>query len=136
MGAFLLEKFARRVGAGDVRDAGFVPVDGLDAAVEENPAALFEDLIGRRLPHLAGAEAGIEKIADERLGRRRGFLALEGADDSLAQGKSLDALRGPVGADLVAGNAPDLFGVGLEEDLEEPLAEAVGDPLGEGQSRA
>lgn len=56
--------------------------------------------------------------------------------------ESLDALRGPLGADLGAGDAPDLLGVGLEEDLIQPLAEAVADhcsklsSTGDGQKRA
>ena len=39
--------------------------------------------------------------------------------------QALDALRAPLGADLVAGHAPDLFGVALEERQVELAAEAV-----------
>ena len=35
---------------------------------------------------------------------------------------------------LLAGHPPDLLGVGLEEDLEEPAAEAVDDPVLEARS--
>ena len=41
----------------------------------------------------------------------------------------LDALRGPVGADIAALHAPHLFGIGLEEDLEQPPAEPVAHPF-------
>src|SRR5207302_3783797 len=50
----------------------------------------------------------------------------------VAQRQVLDALRRPVGPDLVARNSPDLFRVGLEEVPEEPTAEAIRDPLVEG----
>ena len=132
MRPLLLEKLARQVDAGDVRDAGFVPMDRLHLAVEKDPAASLDDLVRGRFPHLPGPEPGIEKIADEGLGRGRRLFALEGVDDRLAQGKALDALRGPVGADFVAGDAPDFFGVGFEKNLEKALAETIGDPLGKG----
>jgi hypothetical protein len=43
--------------------------------------------------------------------------------------EALDALGRPLGAQLGRGDAPDLLGVGLEEVLVEPLAEAVRHPL-------
>ncbi len=43
--------------------------------------------------------------------------------------EALDALRRPVGRDLVAAHAPHLLGVGLEEDREQALAELVGHPV-------
>ena len=58
--------------------------------------------------------------------------ALEPVDDGGQQIEALDALRGPVGGNLVAGHAPHLLGVGLEEDLEQPLAELVAHPFVEG----
>ena len=131
VGAFLLKKFALGIRAGNVRHASLIPVDRLHLAIKVDRAALFHDLRCRRLPHLAGAEAGIKESADQRLRRRRGFLTLEGGDDSLAQGKALDPLRGPVGADFVARNAPDFFGVRLEKNLEQALAETVRHPLRE-----
>lgn len=131
MRTFLLEEFALEIGAGDVRHAGFVPVDGLHLAVEINGAALLHDLVGGGLPYLAGTEAGIEEISDQRLGRGRGLLTLERGEDRVPQRKALDALRGPIGADLIARNAPHFFGVGLEENLEQALAESIGHPLRE-----
>ncbi len=116
-----------------MRHAGFIPMDRLDAAVEQHFTAHLHDFFHRRLPHLARTEAGIKEIADERLGGRRRLFALEGVEDGVAQGKALDPLRGPVGADFIAGDAPDLFGVGFEKHLEKALAETVGHPLGKRQ---
>ena len=48
---------------------------------------------------------------------------------ALASDRSLNALRRPFGADLGARDAPHFFRVGLEEDFEQSLAEAVGHPL-------
>ena len=45
-------------------------------------------------------------------------LRQEGVLDGREQREPLDPLRRPLGHDLVAGDAPDLLGVGLEEDLE------------------
>jgi hypothetical protein len=41
----------------------------------------------------------------------------------------VDSLRGPFGANLGAGDAPDLLRVGLEKNLVEPAAEPVRHPL-------
>ncbi len=41
----------------------------------------------------------------------------------------LYALRGPIGSDLAAAHTPHLFGIGLEEDLEQPPAKPVAHPL-------
>ena len=46
-----------------------------------------------------------------------------------AERQAPNALGRPVGADHVAGQAPHLFGVGLEEGLVEALPEAVHDPV-------
>ncbi len=135
MRAFLLVELAAGIGAGHVGDAGFIPVNGLYLAIQQHFAASSHDLLRCRLPHLAGAEAGIKEITDQRLGSRRGLLAFEGADDRLAQGEPLDALGCPVGADLIARDAPDLLRVALEEHVEELLAKTVRHPLGKGHLR-
>ena len=57
------------------------------------------------------------------------LLSDAAVEDRPRERQALDALRGPFGADLGARDAPHLLRVGLEEDLEQPLAEAVGDPL-------
>src|SRR5919112_2016741 len=48
---------------------------------------------------------------------------------SAEERQPLDALGGPLGAELGRRDAPHLLGVGLEEVVVEALAEAVGDPL-------
>ena len=85
------------------------------------------DVVGHRLPHLAGAVAGVVELRDERLD----LVALVAEERGLRgaeEGQALDALGRPVGADLRRGHAPDLLGVGLEELVEEPAAEAVRRP--------
>ena len=87
------------------------------------------------LPELAGAVHGIEKLLDER-----GFCVLlrevaaalphaerafEEVSDSGGERESFDALRTPLGADLIAAHAPHLLRVGLEEGEVELAAEAV-----------
>ena len=57
------------------------------------------------------------------------LLSDAAVEDRLRERQALDALGGPLGADLGARDAPDLLRVGLEEDLVQPLAEPVGDPL-------
>ena len=54
---------------------------------------------------------------------------LQEVRDGLANGEALDALCAPLGADLVAGHAPDLLGVGLEERQIELASEAVDEKL-------
>ena len=56
-------------------------------------------------------------------------VAEEGGLRGGEEREALDPLRGPLGAQLGRRDAPDLLGVGLEEVVVEPLAEAVGDPL-------
>lgn len=46
----------------------------------------------------------------------------------LEERELLDPLRGEVGVELATGDPPELFAVRLEEDLEEPPAEAPHDP--------
>ncbi len=58
-------------------------------------------------------------------------LAEEVRDDA-AEREALDALRAPLRADLVAGNTPHFFRIGLEEEQVELLAEAVDDEVFEG----
>ena len=89
------------------------------------------DVVGHRLPHLARAVARVVELADQRLD----LVALVAEERGLGgaeEGQALDPLGGPLGADLRGRHAPDLLGVGLEEEVEEALAEAVGDPLLEG----
>ena len=61
--------------------------------------------------------------------------ALEPVDDGRGQIEALDALRRPIGGNLVARHAPHFLGVGLEENLEQPLAELVAHPFMESARR-
>ncbi|OPZ06030.1 MAG: hypothetical protein BWZ08_02367 [candidate division BRC1 bacterium ADurb.BinA292] len=56
-------------------------------------------------------------------------VAAERVLDRAAQRQAPDPLRRPVGGDLGAAHAPDLLGVAFEEALEQPVAEAVDDPV-------
>ena len=99
-----------------------------DGRVEADLAARGDDLVGHRLPHLAGAEARVVELADQRLD----LVALVAEERGLGgggEGQALDPLGRPLRAQLGRRHAPHLLGVGLEEVLVEPLAEAVGDPL-------
>ena len=99
-----------------------------DRRVQPDLAAVGDDLVGHRLPHLPRAEARVVELVDQRLD----LVALVAEERGLGGGEerqALDPLRGPLGADLGGGHAPHLLGVGHEEVLVEPLAEAVGDPL-------
>src|SRR6476646_6854523 len=44
-------------------------------------------------------------------------------------------MRCPLRADLIAGNAPHLFGVALEKDIEQTAPEPVGNPVFEADFR-
>ena len=75
-----------------------------------------------------GPEARVVELGDQRLD----LVALVAEERGLGGGEereALDPLRRPLGAQLGRRDAPHLLGVGLEEVLVEPLAEAVGDPL-------
>ena len=110
-------------------------LDGGDVEVGEDLAAHLLHARGDLLPHLSRAELGIEELLDQRgLGALlRDVARLAGlfqeVRDRLADGEALDALCAPLGADPVAGHAPDLFGVGLEESEIQLAAEAVDEEL-------
>ena len=77
------------------------------------------------LPHHPGAVLRVLELLDQGgdlllVALRAGWRSIDG----LAERQVLDALRGPVGRDLVGRHAPDLLGVGLEEDAVEAPAEA------------
>jgi hypothetical protein len=104
-------------------------VDAGDAGLGDDAAAHLADLAGCGFPEHAGAEARVVEGFDE------GFHLAgisEGVEDSGDEAKAVDALRGPVGADFGAGDAPDFFGVGFEEGAVEAVAEAVSHPAFKG----
>ena len=99
-----------------------------DPVVEQHLAAELLDVVGHRLPHLAGAVARVVELRDQA----RDLVvpvAEERGPGGAEERQVLDPLGGPVGADLGRGHAPDLLGVRLEELVEEAAAEAVRDPL-------
>src|SRR5208283_5973708 len=84
------------------------------------------------VPQLPRAELGVEKALDEARLRlvgsagRRGLPAGgQGMAHRLHQRQALDALRAPLGADLMAGHAPDFLGIRLEEGPVELRTKAV-----------
>ena len=125
---------------GDRRDGPALGIGVPAQAVEPGAhmdlaAALFHAARGR-LPHHARTLAGILERLDERLDLLAVGRTASGCDrvaqrvrHGAPQVEALDALRRPVGRDLVAAHAPHLLRVGLEEDGEQALAELVGDPV-------
>ncbi len=97
-------------------------------ALSDHLAAELLDVVGHLLPHLAGAVAGVVELGDQRLDLVAP-VAEEGRLRRREERQALDPLGRPLGADLGGRDAPDLLGVGLEEEVEQALAEAVGDPL-------
>ncbi|MEJ7714610.1 MAG: hypothetical protein WKF40_02430 [Thermoleophilaceae bacterium] len=106
-------------------------VELLHRRVHQDLTAEARDVLGHRLPHLAGAVAGVVELADQRLDLVA-LVAEEGGLGRREERQALDPLGGPVGADLGHRHAPHLLGVGAEEVVEQALAEAVGHPLLEG----
>ena len=90
-------------------------------------------LFGAGFPHHAGTFARILEGIDQRLDDLGFVLRLplreERILDRAAERKAFDALRRPVGRDLLAAHAPDLLGVALEEGVEETLAELIAHPI-------
>src|SRR5205807_3858238 len=89
---------------------------------------------GARFPHHARAFTRIAERIDQGLDdfgavAVRGTLRQERVFDRAAERKTTDALRGPVSRDFFAAHPPNFFGVALEENVEETLAELIADPL-------
>ena len=97
--------------------------------VHQHLAAHHLHAVRTRLPHLPWAEARILERADERLDVRGPPVQRGRREDRTGQGKPLNPLRGPLRPHLGARDAPDLFRVGLEEDLVQAPPEPVGHPL-------
>ena len=113
----------------DCADGVVVAVDLPDALLHAHLAALFGDAVAEGFPHHARAQPRIVEFLDQAGGV---VGSGNGIPHRFAQRQIFDPLRRPVGADLVARNAPDLLGIGFEEVPEEPSAETVGYPLVEG----
>ena len=116
-----------------------VPRQALELAAHVDSAALRLHLGCSRVPHHARTLARILEALDQRLDDLVALLRSGARADRAAQSvrhgapqvETLDALRGPVGGNLVARHAPHLLGVGLEEDREQPVAELVRHPFAE-----
>jgi hypothetical protein len=120
---------ARAIRAGD-DDALHAPLAAVDAdhlGVQQDAAASPLDLTLHGVPHHARAETRVIELFDERADGPAG--SDEHAQDGRAQREIHDALRRPFGAQRRARDSPDLLRAGLEEGLEQPLAEAIGHPL-------
>src|SRR5262249_13855500 len=104
-----------------------------DALVHAELAAHLDHLARGLLPQHPGAAARVAEALDEGLDAAVAALAIEAAQhavpDRRAQAQALDALRRPVGGNVVARHAPALLGVGTKEDRIEPLAELVAHPF-------
>jgi len=114
---------ARSVGGADGDDAPALVENFRRAHAQlEFPAERLE-IRGDLFPHLAGAELGIKETLDQRrfhvalrdiLGVRL-HRFLDRMLQRLEDRQTLDTLRAPFGADLMARHAPHLFRVGAEE---------------------
>jgi hypothetical protein len=97
--------------------------DPLDPVAGADLPALLYDVARDLVPHLSGAELGVQELFDQRGLRILLPDVAAAAFEHLPQGveqrgpdrEALDALGAPFGADPVARHAPDLLGVGLEE---------------------
>ena len=125
------------IGADGPALGALVPAQALEPGAHVDAAAALLHAGRGRVPHHAGTLARILERVDQGLDDLAVLLRTAPRAQRVAQRvrhrapqvEALDALRGPVGRDLVAAHAPHLLGVGLEEDREQPLAELVGDPV-------
>src|SRR5438270_6857805 len=85
------------------------------------------------LPHLAGTKPRVSEAIDQRGHDLAPTLRLAIRKHRAAQHdpqvEALDALRGPVGRQLLGADAPNLFRVSLEEDVEQAPPELVAHPV-------
>ena len=96
--------------------------------LQDNPVVFGFQYLLDLGPEHPRPPAGVMKGVDQGFNR----VSLGGEQrifDRSGEGQPFNALGGPLRFDLGAGDAPDLLRVRLEEDLVEPLPEAVRDPL-------
>src|ERR1700732_2709428 len=135
-----LKGFAYSVAADGLHDPSFplrIVAELLEPAIHENAAAGRLDFTGGGFPHHAGAAARITKRFDQGFGagatpRLKSQGPRDAIDECLRKIEPLDSLGRPIGRNLIAIHAPDLFGIGLEEDRKKPFAEFITHPLMEG----
>src|SRR5439155_24038081 len=104
---------------------GVLDRDAALVQVHRDPALLHA--YGEGLPHLPWAEPRVPELLDQR----RHVLATypQDREHRLAEREVLDPLRRPERADLRAGNAPELLGVGAEERVVQTPPEARRHPF-------
>src|ERR1017187_248563 len=109
-------------------------MNAVDGDTHVNFSAALADQPSHMFPKLTGTELGIKKLLDERslcllLSQVARLFASEGLLEEVQhyafERQALDALGAPLGADLIARHAPDLFGIRLEEDQIQLLAKPV-----------
>ena len=107
---------------GEADDLFALEHEFLHGSREVDYAAEFADPCGHALVDDTGALGGIGKLVDES------FVPMaadfEHAQDDLAEGKFLDALRGEIRVEFFAGDAPEFFAVALEENFKKAPTEA------------
>jgi hypothetical protein len=97
------------------------------AVVEQHRDVAFLDPVPECLPHLSGAEPGIQELLDQ--GGGMAAPQSEDAERGLREAELLDPLRRPLRLDLGAGNAPHLLRVRTEESVVETASEPMHHPL-------
>src|SRR5580704_7898119 len=135
-----LKGFACSVAADGLNSPGSpltIETELLEPAIHGNAAVGRLDFTGGGFPHHAGAPARITKRFDQGFGagatpRLKSQGARDAIDECLRKIEPLDSLGRPIGRNLIAIHAPDLFGIGLEEDRKKPFAEFIAHPLMEG----
>ncbi len=115
---------------GDRLHAVAVALDADHLRIADDAAAAGFEALRRRLPHLARAQLRVQEVLDQRrlilsAARLAGHQLLQRMGNHVADVEALDALRAPRRTDLVAGHAPHLLGVGLEELQVQRAPEAV-----------
>ena len=101
--------------------------EGFDRGAEADLAARALDPPRHLLPHLPRPQARVAELLDQAL--RRLATARKGRAQGGDRREVGDPLGRPLGPQLVGPHPPDLFRIGLEEELEEAAAEARSDPL-------
>ena len=129
----LLEAAVRADVVDDPAVVGVVAVQADDLAAHLEVPAEGLHLLGARLPEHPRPEPRVAEGANQRLdhpGLARFRLGLpQGVENRGLERQPLNALCGPVGGDFFAAHPPDFFRVGLEEDVEQPLAELIAHPV-------
>src|SRR5882672_12504301 len=105
----------------------------VDRSPEEDGGSSLPADLRDALPHLARAIAWVAELVDQRRDDLASIFRRSAWEQRAAnhqpEVQALDALRRPVGGQLLGADPPYLFRVGLEEDAEEPPPELVPHPV-------